>query len=57
MKFENQKLPDLFTCTVAVVGLGYVGPPLAIELGKVQKCLCIDKTLKKRKNTEYFIFS
>ncbi len=48
MKFENQKLPDLCTCTVAVVGLGYVGLPLAIELGKVQKCLCTDKALKRR---------
>ena len=27
-------LPDNFSCTVAVVGLGYVGLPLAIEITK-----------------------
>ncbi len=28
--------PDLNTCTVAVIGLGYVGLPLAVEFGKPQ---------------------
>ena len=29
-------LPDLKTCTVAIIGLGYVGLPLAIEFSKKQ---------------------
>ena len=31
-------LPALNTCTVAVIGLGYVGLPLAVEFGKPQSC-------------------
>ena len=30
--------PDLNNCTVAIIGLGYVGLPLAIEFSKKQKC-------------------
>ena len=30
--------PDLNKCTVAVIGLGYVGLPLAVELAKSNKC-------------------
>jgi len=30
--------PDLTTCTVAVIGLGYVGLPLAVEFAKPQPC-------------------
>lgn len=40
-------LPDLSNCTVAVIGLGYVGLPLAVELGKVQTCLKTEKSLKR----------
>ena len=29
-------LPDFKTCTVAIIGLGYVGLPLAIEFSKKQ---------------------
>jgi UDP-N-acetyl-D-galactosamine dehydrogenase len=31
-------LPELSTCTVAVIGLGYVGLPLAVEFAKLQLC-------------------
>ena len=31
-------LPPLNTCTVAVIGLGYVGLPLAVEFAKTQVC-------------------
>lgn len=31
-------LPPLLTCTVAVIGMGYVGLPLALEFSKIQKC-------------------
>lgn len=30
--------PGLTTCTVAVIGLGYVGLPLAVEFAKPQAC-------------------
>ena len=31
---NNKNYPDINNCTVAVIGLGYVGLPLAIELSK-----------------------
>ena len=31
-------LPSLNTCTIAVIGLGYVGLPLAVEFAKPQYC-------------------
>ena len=37
-------LPDNLSCTIAVIGLGYVGLPLAIEISKNQRCF---KTKKK----------
>ena len=41
-------LPELSTCTIAVIGLGYVGLPLAIEFVKIQKCLRTKKDLKRK---------
>ena len=35
-------LPPLRTCTVAVIGLGYVGLPLAVEFGKVRPVIGFD---------------
>lgn len=32
-------LPTLTTCTVAVIGLGYVGLPLAVEFAKALQCV------------------
>lgn len=31
-------LPELNSCTVALIGLGYVGLPLAVEFAKAQSC-------------------
>ena len=31
---EISPVPDLDTCRIAVIGLGYVGLPLAVEFGK-----------------------
>ncbi len=42
------KLPDISNCTIAVIGLGYVGLPLAVELGKVQHCVTSGITLRRR---------
>ena len=48
MSIKNKStLPDLYNCTICVIGLGYVGLPLAIEFSKVKKCLLTDKVIKK----------
>ncbi len=41
-------LPPLTNCTVAVIGLGYVGLPLAVELAKSQPCRRSGAPLKRR---------
>lgn len=41
-------LPDLNSCTVAVIGLGYVGLPLAVEFAKSQPCLRTGAALQRR---------
>ncbi len=40
--------PDLNTCTVAVIGLGYVGLPLAVELSKPQACVRTSTPLRRK---------
>ena len=34
---QFQNLPKLENCNVAIIGLGYVGLPLAIEIAKIKK--------------------
>jgi UDP-N-acetyl-D-galactosamine dehydrogenase len=34
-----ERLPHLYTCTVAVIGLGYVGLPLAVEFANQSACV------------------
>ena len=41
-------LPDLNNCTVAVVGLGYVGLPLAVEFAKAKLCVRSGEALRRR---------
>ena len=41
-------LPPLATCTVAVIGLGYVGLPLAVEFAKPQACVRTGEPLRRR---------
>ena len=41
-------LPDLSKCNIAVIGLGYVGLPLAIEFAKVKKCLRTNNKLNRK---------
>ena len=48
------KLPDLQDCTIAIIGLGYVGLPLAIEFSKCKKSF-IDKIDLERKIIGYDI--
>jgi UDP-N-acetyl-D-galactosamine dehydrogenase len=40
--------PPLETCTVAVIGLGYVGLPLAVEFAKPQACARTGVPLRRR---------
>lgn len=49
-KFNYLKLnlPPLETCTVAVIGLGYVGLPLAVQFGKQKACARTDAQLRRR---------
>ena len=37
--------PDLYKCKVAVIGLGYVGLPLAIEIAKRDRCKFTGKNI------------
>ena len=41
-------LPILNNCTVAVIGLGYVGLPLAVEFAKPQSCCRTGAALQRR---------
>ena len=41
-------VPDLYTCTVAIIGLGYVGLPLAVEFAKPQACRRTGRPLRRR---------
>lgn len=44
----TKPFPSLNNCTVAVIGLGYVGLPLAVELGKPQLCRRSGSSLRRR---------
>jgi UDP-N-acetyl-D-galactosamine dehydrogenase len=41
-------LPDLNTCSLAVIGLGYVGLPLAVEFAKPKACVRTGAQLRRR---------
>ena len=45
---NNKNYPDINNCTVAIIGLGYVGLPLAIELSKKQKCYVSGNNLERK---------
>ena len=36
---KERHYPDIYSSTIAVIGLGYVGLPLAIEFAKRRKCV------------------
>ena len=40
-------LPNQFKCTVAIIGLGYVGLPLALEISKTKRCIRTGKSLSR----------
>ena len=41
-------LPDLSTCSIAVIGLGYVGLPLAVQFATVQICIQTASSLDRK---------
>ena len=47
-KLIDLKYPEINTCTVAIIGLGYVGLPLALEFAKKQKCNLSGKLLNRK---------
>ena len=42
------KLPNLYNCSIAIIGMGYVGLPLALEIAKNKRCLLTNKKLKRK---------
>ncbi len=44
----QHQFPPLATCTVAVIGLGYVGLPLAVEFAKPKACVRTGEPLRRR---------
>ena len=44
---SKSNLPDIDNCIVAIIGLGYVGLPLAIALAKKKRCFVTKKQLKR----------
>jgi len=45
---NKKKYPALENCTIAIIGLGYVGLPLAIEFSKKQICNISQKLLDRK---------
>ena len=50
MDFEKIEYhyPDTNNLTLAIIGLGYVGLPLAVELAKKQKCFLTGENLTRK---------
>ncbi len=44
---NRSNLPSIENCTICIVGLGYVGLPLAIEFSKIKTCLRTGKKLNR----------
>ena len=41
-------LPPLYKCSVAVIGLGYVGLPLAISIANQKRCILSNKKIQRK---------
>ena len=44
----QHKLPSIFDCTIAIIGLGYVGLPLALEFSNKDICIKTNKKLNRK---------
>jgi len=47
-KNHKKKLPNLCELNICIIGLGYVGLPLAIEFSKIKKCVRTNKNLNRK---------
>ena len=45
---NNYKLPNLEDCSVAIIGLGYVGLPLAMRISQQNICLLTKKNIIRK---------
>ena len=48
MKSSKTMLPKLNTCRVGIIGLGYVGLPLALQIAKTDICLLSKKKINRQ---------
>ena len=44
----KSNLPDLLNCSIAIIGLGYVGLPLAKTIAKNKKCLVSGQKVSRK---------
>lgn len=44
----TKNLPEFDTCTIAIIGLGYVGLPLALEFAKTQICESTNSQINRK---------
>ena len=47
-EFAVKNFPDLINCKITILGLGYVGLPLAVEFAKNSKCIKTGNTLTRK---------
>ena len=47
-KTEKINFPNLNKCTIAIIGLGYVGLPLAVEFAKKRNCIISGDLLERK---------
>ena len=45
---NSSNFPNLQSCTVVIIGLGYVGLPLATEIAKTKVCLLTKQKLDRK---------
>ena len=45
---KNSKLPNLNKCTIGVIGLGYVGFPLALKIANQKTSLVTKKKIQRK---------
>ena len=48
MSNSTNSFPDLNNCAIAVLGLGYVGLPLAVAFANTKKCFLTNEVLKRK---------
>ena len=44
----KKNFPSLFELNICIIGMGYVGLPLAIEFSKIKKCIKTKRDLNRK---------